>query len=180
MFVFYGTSLQVNQSFLHWKQQDQLILSALLSSLFMDVLYLVVECQTLHSVWCTLEQALASSSNSRIMQLHSSFQDLRQGDDSVIRFMQKAKALFDELADIGRPVLLEHFNLYVFRGLWGESKDLGTSLVTKTEPLSYVDLYSHLLTHEFLHKTSLHSMKFVVINALLLSMPNTPPSALVA
>jgi hypothetical protein len=31
--------------------------------------------------------------------------------------MQKAKALFDELADAGRPVLLEHFNLYVFRGL---------------------------------------------------------------
>jgi hypothetical protein len=51
------------------------------------------------------------------MQLHGSFQDLRQGDDSVIRFMQKAKALFDELADAGRPVLLEHFNLYVFRGL---------------------------------------------------------------
>jgi hypothetical protein len=114
------------------------------------------------------------------MQLHGSFQDLRQGDDSVIRFMQKAKALFDELADAGRPVLLEHFNLYVFRGLWGESKDLGTSLVTKAEPLSYADLYSHLLTHEFLHKTSFHSMKFVVINALLLSMPNTPPSALVA
>ena len=36
-------SLQVDQSFLHWKQQDQLILSALLSSLSMDVLYLVVD-----------------------------------------------------------------------------------------------------------------------------------------
>jgi hypothetical protein len=77
MFVFDGTSLQVNQSFLRWKQQDQLILSALLSSLSMDVLYLVVDYRTLHSVWCTLEQALASPSNSRIMQLHGSFQDLR-------------------------------------------------------------------------------------------------------
>jgi hypothetical protein len=68
--------------------------------------------------------------------------------------MQKAKALFDELAAAGRPVSLEDFNLYVFRGLRGEFKDLVTSLITKAEPLSYADLHSHLLTHEFLHKSS--------------------------
>lgn len=66
-----GTSLQVNQFFLHWKQQDQLILSALFSSLSMEVLHLV-NCQTSSSVWHTLEQALASTSNSLIMQLHGS------------------------------------------------------------------------------------------------------------
>jgi hypothetical protein len=70
------TSLQVNQFFLHWKQQDQFILSALFSSLSMEVLHLVVNCQTSSSVWRTLEQALASTSNSRIMQLHGSLQDL--------------------------------------------------------------------------------------------------------
>jgi hypothetical protein len=147
-------SLQVDHSFLHWKQQDQFILSALLSSLSMDVLYLVVDCQTSYYVWHTLEQALAFSSNSHIMQLHGSFQDLRKGDDSVTMFMEKAKALFDELAVVGLPVSLEDFNLYVFCGLQGEFKDLVTSLVTKAEPLSYVDLHSYLLTHEFLHKTS--------------------------
>jgi len=41
-----GVSLQVSQHFLRWKQQDQLILSALLSSLSMEVLHLVVECPT--------------------------------------------------------------------------------------------------------------------------------------
>ena len=60
------TSLQVNQFFL----------SALFSSLSMEVLHLVVNCQTSSSVWRTLEQALASTSNSRIMQLHGSLQDL--------------------------------------------------------------------------------------------------------
>jgi hypothetical protein len=65
------------------------------------------------------------------MQLHSSLQDLRQGNESVTQFMQKAKALFDELAANGRPVSLEDFNLYVFRGLQGEFKDLVTSLIPK-------------------------------------------------
>ena len=88
--------------------------------------------------------------------------------------MQKAKALFDELAATGRPVSLEDFNLYVFCGLRGEFKDLVTSLITKTEPLSYANLHSHLLTHEFLHKS------LAAIHAPLLPTPSTPPSALVA
>jgi hypothetical protein len=71
-----GISFQVNPLFLRWKQQDQLILSALLSSLSMKVLHLVVGCQSSFSAWHTLEPALASTSNSRIMQLHGSLQDL--------------------------------------------------------------------------------------------------------
>jgi hypothetical protein len=55
-----GSSSAINPSFLRWKQQDQFILSALLSSLSMDVLHLVVDCQTSHCVWCTLDQALIS------------------------------------------------------------------------------------------------------------------------
>jgi hypothetical protein len=166
-----GISLQVNPPFQTWKQQDQLILSALLSSLSMEVLHLVVGCQSSCSAWGTLERALASTSNSRIMQFHGSLQDLRQGDESVTQFMQKAKALFDELAAVGRPVSLEDFNLYVFRGLRGEFKDLVTSLITKAEPLSYADLHSHLLTHEFVHKSS------TTIHAPLLPTPSIPSSA---
>jgi hypothetical protein len=89
------------------------------------------------------------------MQLHGSFQDLRQGDASVTTYMQRAKSLFDELAVAGQPLSLEDFNLYIFHGLHGEFKDLISSLVTKAKLLSYADLHIHLLTYEFLHKTSL-------------------------
>jgi hypothetical protein len=85
---FAGSSSTINPSFIRWKQQDQLILSALLSSLSIDVLHLVVDCFTSHCVWRTLEKAFASLSNSRIMQLHGSFQDLWQGDSSVSMYMQ--------------------------------------------------------------------------------------------
>jgi len=155
---FVGSSSTINPSFLRWKQRDQLILSALLSSFFMDVLHLVVDCFTPHCVWRTLEKAFASLSNSCIMQLHGSFQDLWQGDSSVSMYMQRTKLLFDELAVAGRPMSLEDFNLYVFRGLRGEFKDLVMSLITKAEPLLYADLHSHLPTHEFLYKNSFDSM----------------------
>jgi len=43
----------------------------------MDLLHFVVDCQISHYVWYNLEQALGSPSNSRILQLYGSFQDLR-------------------------------------------------------------------------------------------------------
>jgi len=112
------TSTNINsgpsQAFLTWKQQDQLILNTLLSSLSIDVLHLVVDCPTSASVWSTLECSLASSSNSRIMQLHGSLQNLYQDDDTITLYLQKAKGLFDELATAGKPISLTNFNLYVF------------------------------------------------------------------
>jgi len=89
------------------------------------------------------------------MQLHGSFQALRQGDSSVSIYMQQAKLLFDELAVVNHPMSFEDFNIYVFHD---EFKDLVTSLITKTKSLSYVDLHSNLLTHEFLRKNSVQSM----------------------
>ena len=105
--------------------------------------------------WHTLEKALPSLSNSHTMQLHGSFQALRQGDSSVSIYMQQAKSLFDELAAVNHPMSFEDFNIYVFHD---EFKDLVTSLITKTKSLSYVDLHSNLLTHEFLRKNSVQSM----------------------
>jgi len=169
-----GSSSTINPSFLRWKTQDQLILSALLSFLSVDMLHLMVDCFTSHCVWNTLEKAFASTSNSSIMQLHGSFEDLCQGDSSVSIYMQQAKSLFDELAIVGRPMSLEDFNLYMFHGLRGEFKDLVTSLLTKAKLLSYADLHNPLLTHEFLHKNSFHSMD--VAPSLLSSyLPQQPP-----
>jgi hypothetical protein len=169
-----GSSSAINPSFLYWKQYDQLILSALLSFLSIDVLHIMVECQTSSCVWRTLEKALAFLSNSYIMQLYGSFQDLWQGNASIAQYIQHANTLFDELPTAGRLISLKDFNLYIFHDLCGEFKDLVTSLMIKTEPLSYVDLHSHFLTHEFLHKTSRPSM---VANPPLLLTPSLLPSA---
>ena len=47
--------------------------------------------QLRQSVWSTLEHSLGSPSNSRIIQLHGSLQDLCQDDDIVTLYLQKAK-----------------------------------------------------------------------------------------
>ena len=69
------------------------------------------------------------------MQLHGSFQDLHQGDDSVSAYLQRAKVLFDELAAVGRPLSLEDFNLYVFWGLSNNFKKLSDHFVYPSRAL---------------------------------------------
>jgi hypothetical protein len=147
-------------------------MSALISSLSVEDLHLVVDCKTSHAIWITLETSLASPSNSKIMQLHGSFQDLRHNDDSASIYLRKAKALFDELDAFGKPISLVEFKLYVFRGLRGEFKDLVTSLSTKDALISYTNLHSSLLTHEFLHKASLQPS----VTAHLLPTPTQQPA----
>ena len=91
--------------------------------------------------------------------------------------MQQAKSLFHELAAAGWPISLEDFNLYMFRGLHGEFKELVTNLATKTKPLSYAKLHSHIFTHEFLHNTSLQSIDTsspLLPQPLLLPTSSTP------
>jgi hypothetical protein len=51
-------------------------------------------------------------------------------------YLHKAKALFDELTAADQPFSVDDFNLYMLCGLWGEFKDLMTSLSTKADPLS--------------------------------------------
>jgi hypothetical protein len=44
------SSSSVNPAYLTWKQQDHLIMSALLSSLSVEVLHLVMDCNTSHNI----------------------------------------------------------------------------------------------------------------------------------
>ena len=52
----------LNPAFLAWQSQDQMILSALISSLFEKILTYVVKCTTSREVWTTLERMFTAQS----------------------------------------------------------------------------------------------------------------------
>ncbi|KAH0655706.1 hypothetical protein KY285_030588 [Solanum tuberosum] len=141
-----------------WIQQDQLILSLLISSLSEETLPIVIGLATSKQVWDALEKALSSPSNTRILNLHMSLQNLKQDDLPVTQYFQKAKLIFDELAAVGRPLCLADLNIYIFKGLRSDSKDLVTALSARPEPMTYSELHSLLLNHEFIHGHTLSSL----------------------
>ncbi|KAK2972015.1 hypothetical protein RJ640_005035 [Escallonia rubra] len=120
----------------------------LLYSLSEEILPLVVGCDTSRDLWQVLEKSLNSPSNTRILGLHRNLNELDQKDESVSVYLQRAKTISDELFAAGRPISIEDFNVYVFRGLKPDFKDLVTTLSVRTEPISFSELHSLLLGHE--------------------------------
>uniref|UniRef100_A0A2N9GE94 Retrotransposon Copia-like N-terminal domain-containing protein n=1 Tax=Fagus sylvatica TaxID=28930 RepID=A0A2N9GE94_FAGSY len=98
------TAALPNPDFYIWHTQDQMILSALISSLSETVLAHVVKCNTSRDVWLCLERMFTSQSRARSMQLHHQISTLKKGDSSMADFYQKFTSVADTLAAIDQPL----------------------------------------------------------------------------
>lgn len=119
-----------------WVQQDQSILSLLISSLSDEVMYLAVGRITAREVWLSITAVLGSSTRARCLNLLGKFQSLRQGDSSLAEFLRRAQLLIEDLALAGCTISLDEQNLYVFRGLWPEFCPMAASLTVSGTPVS--------------------------------------------
>lgn len=80
----------------------------------------------------------------------------------MTQFLQKVKLLSDELAAAGRPLNASDFNIYMFKGLGSNFKDIITTLSARPEPVSYSKLHSLLPNHEFIHGLSMSTLSLVL------------------
>ncbi|GAV81028.1 UBN2 domain-containing protein, partial [Cephalotus follicularis] len=142
------TAPEHNPAALSYKDQDQLLLSLLISSLSENVIPPFIGLNTFLEVWSALESAFASPSNTRVLHPHMKMQRPKEPDESVSIFLQRIKAHADELPAIGRPVSFVDFNINIFKGLKSNFKDLVTTLSARSDSVSYYELLSLLLSHE--------------------------------
>ncbi|KAH7843592.1 hypothetical protein Vadar_018559 [Vaccinium darrowii] len=126
-------------------------MSLLISSLSEEALPLAVGVNTSHEFWTVLETSLASTSTTRILQIHMQIQNIKQSDQTVTQFLHKAKALSDELTTADQPLSLADFNIYVFWGLNASFRDLVTTLAARSTQVTFPELHSLLLSYEFIH-----------------------------
>uniref|UniRef100_A0A2N9EFQ8 Retrotransposon Copia-like N-terminal domain-containing protein n=1 Tax=Fagus sylvatica TaxID=28930 RepID=A0A2N9EFQ8_FAGSY len=116
----------LNPAFLTWQSQDQMILSALISSLFETILAYMVKCTT-----SRVKSGLPLS-----------------GDSSIADYYHCFTHLIDTLVAIDQP-LPHHKSLsFLLAGLGADYDSLVTSVQTQLTPIALEDLYSHLLSHE--------------------------------
>ncbi|XP_043705352.1 uncharacterized protein LOC122655202 [Telopea speciosissima] len=131
----------------------------LLASLSDKVFPLVLGKRTSCAIWDTLSAAFSSPSESRIMSLTMALQELNQKpDEPVANFLKRAKTIAEELAVASHIVRPSAFNLHIYRGLKPEFGAMVSSLLTRTEPVLYDDLHAMLLSHEFLHGSTLNKL----------------------
>ena len=137
-----------NPAFLIWQSQDQLILSALISSLSENILAYVVKCSTSHEVWATLERMFTAHSRARSMNIHYQLATLKKGDSSIADYFHKFTHLIDTLVAVAQPLPPNEALSFLFAGLGSDYDSLVTSIKTQLHPMSLDDLYGHMLSHE--------------------------------
>ena len=131
-----------------WTEQDQLVMSVLISSLSEPIMAEVVGCTSAREVWLTLGSTYASVSQSRILQTQLKLASLKKGTDTVSVYFRRAKILADTMATAGRPLPPEDFVPYLLAGLGLEYDGLVTSVTSRITPISSSEILSHLLAHE--------------------------------
>ncbi|GAV88837.1 UBN2_3 domain-containing protein [Cephalotus follicularis] len=151
------------EAYNNWQQQDNNLMSILVGSLSAEVIPTVHQAPTSKQIRDTLQEAYASPSNTRILSLHLSLQNIEhKPDESITQFLQRTKTLHDELAAAGRPISLEDFNLYIFKALREDFKVMIPTLTARLDPLSFSELHGLLVSHEFFNKSALTKLSLNV------------------
>jgi hypothetical protein len=139
-----------NPDYLSWYQQDQLVISVLVSTLFDSYVSHAVGCTytTSRALWESLEKMFASQAHARIMQVHFQLATLKKGNSSVTDYFHKLKTLSDTFAACGQPLNDFEAVSFLLAGLGSGFDPLVTSMTTRANPISRDDIYGLLLSHE--------------------------------
>ena len=138
----------VNQEFLDWEQQDQLLLSWLLSSLSNNMLTRVVGCHTSWQLWDHIHVFFQSHTRPKIRQFRSELRNTKKNDKTISEYLLRIKVLIDSLLSVGDPVSVQEHIDVILDGLPEEYDSFITSITSRLEPYTVAELESLLLAHE--------------------------------
>ena len=145
-----GGDVQViqNPDFGHWYLQDQMILSAIISSISERILAHVVKFNTSRDVWQALEKMFTSQSSARTMQIHYQLATLKKDNSLIADYFPQFTTLVDTLAATVHALNDFEITLFLLAGLGSEYDFFVTSVTTRVDSLTIDELNGHLLAHE--------------------------------
>lgn len=83
-----------------------------------------------------------------MMRVHYQLATLKKGSETNAEYYQHAKLLRDTLATSGKTLSSIEFTTFLLVGLGTNYDSVVTSIITRVDPLTSTQVYSHLLTHE--------------------------------
>jgi hypothetical protein len=143
-----GAAQIPNPAYDRWFDQDQQLLSGLLSSMTEDLLLDVMSAKTAKEAWDTLHCMFSSAVRARAVQVRIDLATMKKRDMSAADYFRKIKSLAYELAAADTPLSNDEIIAYLLAGLEFDYDSFVTSMTTKTEALSLDDTYAHLLAFE--------------------------------
>jgi hypothetical protein len=92
------------------------------------------------------------------MRIYFQLATVNKGNNSITKYFQMTKTLSNTLAVAGQPLNDFESVSFLLKGLGTEFDPFVTSVTTRVDPLSFDELYGHLMAHEMLIDQQLPSI----------------------
>jgi hypothetical protein len=148
-----------NPAYEPWYDQDQQVVSDLLSSMAEDILRDMVDVKSSKAFWDKLQQQFASTTCARTVQICVELVTTKKRDLSVADYFHKIKGLATDLVMADMALNDEETITYLLAGLGLDYDSFVTSMTTKGS-LTLDDVYAFLILmvhepHQLQHQVEL-------------------------
>ena len=165
-----------NPTYLKWFEQDQLVVSILLSSLTERLVSQVIRHTKSRAIWQALETSFSQQSQARVLYLQQQLSSLQRSNETIMEYYNRASLLFDQLAAAGNPISETQFNGYLLNGAGGDFDTVITALYAQKSTLTPEEILSQLLIYEARHKNTSEPSPLQITANTATTMSPTHPS----
>lgn len=123
-------------------------MSAILTSISLDVILLIATSKTSYQAWTKLTKLYANRSRIRVMQLKEDLILLQRSNRTIEKYLHSIKTIVDELALIDAPLSQDDITLYVLHGLGFDYHGIVAPIRARESSLTFEELHDLLLGHE--------------------------------
>ncbi|CAA0809936.1 Unknown protein [Striga hermonthica] len=143
-----GAELISNPAYTRWYNQDQQILSGMLSSITEEMLPDVVDAATSKEAWDTLQRMFSSANRARAVQVRLELVNTKKRDLTAADYFRKIKGYATELAAAGNHLSDDEITAYLLAGLPPDYDPYVTSITNRSDRVTIDDAYNYLLAFE--------------------------------
>lgn len=143
-----GEAGNLNLDFSEWEQQDQLLVSWLLSSMTESILTRMVGCESAFEIRTKLNIYFAAQTRAKVSQLKIVLQSIKKGSSIVNEYLSKVKSAIDQLGSVGHSVFETDHIEAIFNGLPKDDDTFVISLNSKSDSYTVEEIESLLLAQE--------------------------------
>ncbi|KAI0498499.1 hypothetical protein KFK09_019387 [Dendrobium nobile] len=141
-------TVSLNPLYQTWMLVDQNLAAALYSTISQSFLPYVLNLETSHEIWLTIEKRLQSTNRSRQLQLKSELHHVQKGEKSMVQYLSEIKQKVDAITTAGSTIDPQDILLYTLNGLPASYNAFKTAIRTQLQPISLDEFYSLLISEE--------------------------------
>ena len=136
-------SKSLNPSFIKWRKTNHLVKGWLTATLSKEVLGIVAGLDIVVEFWNALVHTFAHVSSDQSLALKQWLTSINRGTDTLGEYLCRFKAVYDDLATIGKPVPDHKKSWWLFNGL-GKGYKMFTTMMLWPPIPSYTEIVTLL------------------------------------